>query len=96
MVRVRWLVMMGLLSVFFVVGIIYLSQAKPTTVKKRISLQPSPTVPVSLPQHTDKLKIAVGAIISPAESLAFYEDIFDYIGEKLGCGVEMVQRKTYA
>jgi len=46
--------------------------------------------------HTDKLKIAVGAIISPAESLTFYEDIFDYIGEKLGQGVEMIQRKTYA
>jgi phosphonate transport system substrate-binding protein len=46
--------------------------------------------------QTDKLKIAVGAIISPAESLTFYEDIFDYIGEKLSRGVEMVQRKTYA
>jgi phosphonate transport system substrate-binding protein len=30
------------------------------------------------------------------KSLIFYEDIFDYIGEKLGRGVEMVQRKTYA
>ncbi len=96
MVKVPWLVIIGILSAFFIAGVIYLNQVQPAGAKKRISLQPSPTKIVSLPQHTDKLKIAVGAIISPAKSLTFYEDIFDYIGEKLGRGVEMVQRKTYA
>jgi phosphonate transport system substrate-binding protein len=88
--------MIGLLSMFLIAAIIYLSQVEHTKNKKRISLQPSLTESVSPPQQTDRLRIAVGAIISPAKSLTFYEDIFDYIGEKLGRGVEMVQRKTYA
>ena len=48
--------------------------------QRRISLKPSASDSASSPQRTDKLRIAVGAIISPAESLIFYEDIFDYIG----------------
>jgi phosphonate transport system substrate-binding protein len=63
---------------------------------RRISLRPSPEGPAPPLRPTNKLKIAVGAIISPAKSLVFYEDIFDYIGEKIGREVEMVQRKTYA
>ena len=96
MARVRWLIMIGLLSMFLIAAIIYLSQVEHTKNEKRISLRPSLTESVSPPQQTDRLRIAVGAIISPAKSLTFYEDIFDYIGEKLGRGVEMVQRKTYA
>ncbi len=96
MVRVRWPVATGLFSLFLIAGVVYLIQAKQTEVEKPISLRPSLTTPVLLPQDADKLRIAVGAIISPAKSLTFYEDIFDYIGEKLGRRVEMVQRKTYA
>jgi len=95
MVRMRWLVGIGLLSVFLIAAVMYLSQAQDNKPAKRISLQPSPADAVSFPPNTDRLKIAVGAIISPAESLTFYEDIFDYIGEKLGRGMEMIQRKTY-
>ena len=97
MLKVRWPIWMGLLIVGLIAGVvIYLSRPDNTKRLKRISLQPSSVDFISLPQHADKLKIAVGAIISPVKSLAFYEDIFDYIGEKLGRGVEMVQRKTYA
>jgi phosphonate transport system substrate-binding protein len=96
MAKVRWLVGTGLVSVLLIAAILYLGQADDALPRKRISLQPSPADPISFPRHTDKLRIAVGAIISPAESLTFYEDIFDYLGEKLGRGVEMVQRKTYA
>jgi phosphonate transport system substrate-binding protein len=74
----------------------YLSQAQDSKPVKRISLQPSSAEVVSVPRQKNTLKIAVGAIISPTKSLVFYEDIFDYIGEKLGREVEMVQRKTYA
>jgi phosphonate transport system substrate-binding protein len=86
---------MGVVGLFLTGAGIYFSQSKPAKSAKRISLQPSQGKAVSLPQNTDKLRIAVGAIISPAESLTFYEDIFDYIGENLGREVEMVQRKTY-
>ncbi len=62
---------------------------------KRISLQASGNDPTSLPTQADELRIAVGAIISPAKSLIFYEDIFGYIGDKLGREVKMVQKRTY-
>ncbi len=96
MVRARWLVGIGLLSVFLIAAVMYLSQAQDSKPVKRISLQPSSAEVISLPRQKDTLKIAVGAIISPTKSLVFYEDIFDYIGEKLTREVEMVQRKTYA
>ena len=86
----------GLLSVFLIAAVMYLSQAQDSKPVKRISLQPSSAEVISLPRQKDTLKIAVGAIISPTKSLVFYEDIFDYIGEKLTREVEMVQRKTYA
>jgi phosphonate transport system substrate-binding protein len=79
------------------VGIcIFLSHGRQPKAARLISLQSSGGDLVPLPKHRDALKIAVGAIISPANSLVFYEDIFDYIGEKLGQEVQMVQRKTYA
>ncbi len=96
MVRVRWPAIMTVLGLFIIAAVVYLNQAGQTEAEKRISLKPSPTQADSLPQDVNKLRIAVGAIISPVKSLAFYEDMFDYIGEKLGRGVEMVQRKTYA
>ncbi|MHC4172086.1 MAG: substrate-binding domain-containing protein [Planctomycetota bacterium] len=95
MVRVHWLVGVGLLGVLLIAVVMFLGQTEHLKPAKRISLQPSPADTVFFPPHTDRLKIAVGAIISPAQSLTFYEDIFDYIGEKLGRGVDMIQRKTY-
>ncbi len=96
MTKKRWAAVISFFGLLLVAIVIYLSQPEDIKAIKRISLQPSATSPISPPQQTDRLRIAVGAIISPAKSLTFYEDIFDYIGEKLGRGVEMVQRKTYA
>lgn len=80
-----------------VVGaVVYFVPTKRRQPARRVSLAPSPTDSASFPRQADKLKIAVGAIISPTESLIFYEEIFDYLGEKLRREVEMVQRKTYA
>lgn len=42
------------------------------------------------------LKIAVSAIVSPKETLVYYEDLPDYISERTDRPVELVQRKTYA
>jgi len=44
----------------------------------------------------DTLKIAVAAIISPKETLTAYHDLLNYIGQKLGKKIELVQRETYA
>ncbi|KCZ73332.1 phosphate/phosphite/phosphonate ABC transporter, periplasmic binding protein [Candidatus Methanoperedens nitroreducens] len=44
---------------------------------------------------TESIRIAVSAIISPEETLVYYQDMLDYISEKTGVPVKLVQRKTY-
>ncbi len=97
MTRSRWPISMGFLTVLVLAGVcVFFAWGGNSEPGKRVSLQPSTRGSHSFPRQTDRVKIAVGAIISPAKSLIFYEDIFDYIGETLGRDVEMVQRKTYA
>jgi len=43
----------------------------------------------------DSLRIAVSAIISPDETLVYYQDMLDYLSLKMGVPVKLVQRKTY-
>ncbi len=59
----------------------------------------SDTVPVERPvkemaEH-DSLRVAVGAMVSPKETLSYYQQLVDLIGARLGKRVELVQRKTY-
>ena len=60
----------------------------------------SQTVSVEQPGRqastTDNLRVAVGAMISPRETVHLYHDLIDYIAEKLGREIELVQRKTYS
>ncbi len=59
----------------------------------------SDTVPVARPgehdSHRDSVKIAVGAMVSPKETLTYYHQLLNLIGAALGKRVELVQRKTY-
>jgi len=43
----------------------------------------------------DTLRVAVAAMISPKETLVYYQQLLDYIGDQLGYTVRLVQRKTY-
>ena len=57
------------------------------------------TIPVARPgQGTSShpsLRVAVGAMVSPKETFVYYRQLLDYLGNKLGKEVELVQRKTY-
>lgn len=44
---------------------------------------------------SESLRIAVSSIISPDETLIYYQDMFDYLSLKMGVPVKLVQRKTY-
>ncbi|MGO8822168.1 MAG: phosphate/phosphite/phosphonate ABC transporter substrate-binding protein [Desulfomonilaceae bacterium] len=47
-------------------------------------------------QRGDKqLQVAIGAMVSPRESISTYQELLDYLGEKLGKKVVLEQRKTY-
>ncbi len=43
----------------------------------------------------ETLRVAVAAILSPQGTEASYQNLLDYLGEKLGVEVQMVQRRTY-
>jgi phosphonate transport system substrate-binding protein len=42
------------------------------------------------------LKIGVASMITPVDSVKYYQDVIDYIGEAIGRPVQMVHRRTYA
>ncbi|MBW2064055.1 MAG: phosphate/phosphite/phosphonate ABC transporter substrate-binding protein [Deltaproteobacteria bacterium] len=41
------------------------------------------------------LKVAVGAMISPKETFIYYRQLLEFLGEKMGRNIQLVQRKTY-
>jgi phosphonate transport system substrate-binding protein len=51
--------------------------------------------PISSEPEAAQLKVAVAAIISPKETFAYYRQLLDYIGHKLGREIQFIQRKTY-
>ena len=51
--------------------------------------------PISSVPESAQLKVAVAAIISPKETFAYYRQLLDYIGQKLGREIQFIQRKTY-
>jgi len=61
----------------------------------RISLETKGNAPIT-EDNKNKIRIAVGGMITPREGLAYYKHFLDYIGEKLGRHVEFVDRESYA
>lgn len=47
-------------------------------------------------KHDDHIRIAVGGMITPREGFGYYKQFLDYVGEKLGRGVDFVDRQNYA
>ena len=48
------------------------------------------------PARGGDLRVAVGAMVSPKETFAAYQDLLTYLGEQVGERATLVQRKTYA
>ena len=51
---------------------------------------------IEIQPNIPPLKIAVSAMISPEETVVYYEELLDYISERTGRPVELVQRETCA
>jgi phosphonate transport system substrate-binding protein len=56
---------------------------------------PRPGEPAHQQPQQPALRVAVGAMVSPRETVVHYRRLLDYLGDKLGMDVELVQRKTY-
>ena len=48
-----------------------------------------------VPAAQKPIKIGVVSMITPVDTVEYYQDIIDYISEKIGQPVEMKYRKTY-
>jgi len=46
-------------------------------------------------EKRETVRIGVASMITPVDSVAYYQDIVDYVAEKLGQDAEMVHRRTY-
>ncbi|CAB1057968.1 ABC transporter, substrate-binding protein (cluster 12, methionine/phosphonates) [Olavius sp. associated proteobacterium Delta 1] len=46
-------------------------------------------------QEDAHFKVAVGSIISAQETVVYYHELLEYLAEKLGREIQLVQRKTY-
>jgi phosphonate transport system substrate-binding protein len=46
--------------------------------------------------ETPRIRVAVGAMISPKETFIYYRQLLDYIGKNLGLDAQLIQRKTYS
>ena len=96
MTKLHWLAGMIVVAALVAAGAyVLLVGVRPSDPARPVDFKRRENEASSLPPRTDKLRIAVAAIVSPAKALVFYEDIFDYIGEQLGQEIEMVQRTTY-
>lgn len=47
-------------------------------------------------QQDNVLKIGVASMITPVDTVKYYQEIIDYIGEQIYQPVQMVHRRTYA
>lgn len=50
---------------------------------------------VTRPLAGAPLKIAIGAVISPKETAAYYDQMMQYVSKKMGRPVDIIQKKTY-
>ena len=78
-------------SVFFVSGCSNDAGYTPVDFSKTIQVeQPGPAH-----DKSQTLRVAVSAMVSPKETFSNYRALLDYIGKKLNCNIQLIQRKTY-
>lgn len=64
-------------------------------------VEPKEKVNLSIVTETDfnkgdkSIKVAIASVLSPKETYTYYEEMVDYIEEKLGVPVKIVQRRNY-
>ncbi|MBI5739412.1 MAG: phosphate/phosphite/phosphonate ABC transporter substrate-binding protein [Nitrospirae bacterium] len=49
----------------------------------------------SFPRQDKSVKIGVSSMITPVDTVKYYQDVIDYIGEQIGQPVHMVHRRSY-
>ncbi len=52
-------------------------------------------ITASAQEIPEPVRIGVASMITPVDAVRYYQEIVDYLGERLGVPVEMVHRRTY-
>jgi len=99
--RDRWKVKMRLdlkiiLGILIIVSLTLIFGYNAFSSDEHRTVNLSKTIDLNVTKSEDVLDIGVSAMISSKETLAVYQEIVDYIGEKLGKKTRLVQRATYA
>jgi len=89
-VVISLVVIVGLVIVALI-GCVRKEETKEISLEKGERLKPEETFPGGKP-----IRIAFGGMITPREGFAYYKQLLDYIGEKLGRPVEFVDKENYA
>jgi phosphonate transport system substrate-binding protein len=72
------------------------SGCAPSQPIKTVSLESGSSVTPTSEPGPGTLRIAVGGMITPKAGLAYYKQLVDYIGAKLGRPVQFIDRPSYA
>ncbi len=92
--RIDLKIILGVLLIVALTGIFGFSALNRPDEHRTVNL--SKTIDLNSTESEEVLEIGVSAMISPRETLTVYQEMVDYIGEKLGRKTRLVQRATYA
>ncbi len=83
---------------FLIFLLFFTSSCKSNTTPYIDFSQPSEAISLENHDQTDErpILIALAAVVSPHETIAYYRQIADYVSKKTGRQAILVQRKTYA
>lgn len=63
---------------------------------KEVDITKKEVAEKGVPLKGESIRIAVGSMTTPKEGFAYYRQLLDYIGGKLGRPVEFIDKKSYA
>lgn len=82
-------------GVVLVIGLVLAGCSKQDEPRK-VDLEKRAAVPKKKERRGQRLRIAVGGMITPKAGFGYYRQFLDYIGEKTGMQVDFVDRENYA
>lgn len=87
-----------LLCILIFISIIFITGCEKNNDYKFVNLSEKAETKHQSPliSETKKLRVAVAAMISPKETLVYYEELLKYIGKEIDYEIVLIQRKTYS
>lgn len=88
---VQWNILCITVLLFLIIACTESDNIRQVDLSKKISINK-----ISIEDKGGSLRIAIGGIITPREGFAYYRMLLDYVQEKLGMHVWLIDRENYA